>query len=99
MNQPAALDRALDEMLVQLGGMVLRLSSPEVTRTPEERHALACSVNQYSVCAARSGDPRVHQLKVELEETIKPRLRLVASRQSAPPDPSVTPAASGKAGG
>ena len=67
MNQFAGMDRALDEMLVQLGGMVLRLSSPEVTRTPEERHALACSVNQYSVCAARSGDPRVHQLKVELE--------------------------------
>ena len=67
MDQIAGMDRALDEMLVQLGGMVLRLSSPEVTRTPEERHALACSVNQYSVCAARSGDPRVHQLKVELE--------------------------------
>ena len=46
MNQSAALDRALDEMLVQLGGMVLRLSGPQVTRTPEERHALACSVNQ-----------------------------------------------------
>ena len=80
MNQSAALDRTLDEMLVQLGGMVLRLSSQEVTRTPEERHALACSVNQYSVCAARSGDPRVHQLKAELEETIKPQLRLVTSR-------------------
>jgi hypothetical protein len=80
MNQLARVDRALDEILVQLGGMVLRLSSPEVTRTPEERHALACSVNQYSVCAARSDDPRVQQLKVELEETIKPRLRLVANR-------------------
>ena len=79
-NQFAGMDRALDEMLVQLGGMVLRLSSPEVTRTPEERHALACSVNQYAVCAARSDDPRVHQLKVELEETIKPRLWLVANR-------------------
>jgi len=32
------------------------------------------------VCAARSGDPRVQQLKAELEETIKPHLRLVASR-------------------
>jgi hypothetical protein len=32
------------------------------------------------VCAASSGDPRVHQLKVELEQTIKPHLRLVASR-------------------
>jgi hypothetical protein len=32
------------------------------------------------VCAAHSQDPRVHQLKSELEETIKPQLRLVASR-------------------
>ena len=80
MDQFARMNRALDEMLVQLGGMVLRLSSPQVTRTPEERHALACSVNQYSVCAARSDDPRVHELKIELEETIKPKLRLVASR-------------------
>ena len=53
MNQLAGVDRALDEMLVQLGGIVLRLSSPEVTRTAEERLALARSVNQYSVCAAR----------------------------------------------
>ena len=80
MNELASVDRARDEMLVQLGGMVLRLSSPQETRTPEERHALACSVNQYAVCAARSGDPRVQQLKVELEQTIKPHLRLVASR-------------------
>ena len=67
MDQISGLDRALDEMLVHLGGMVLKLSSPQVTRTAEERHALACSVNRYSVCAARSGDPRVHQLKAELE--------------------------------
>jgi hypothetical protein len=80
MDQFAGMDRALDEMLVQLGGMVLRLSSPQVTRTAEERHALKCSVNQFAVCAARSDDPRVHQLKSELEETIKPQLRLVASR-------------------
>ena len=80
MNQFAGMDRALDEMLVQLGGMVLRLSSPEVTRTAEERHALKRSVNQYAICAAHSDDPRVHQLKSELEETIKPQLRLVASR-------------------
>ncbi|MET0675425.1 MAG: hypothetical protein ABW175_06465 [Bradyrhizobium sp.] len=80
MDQLAEVDQALDEMLVQLGGTVLRLSSPEVTRTPEERHALARSVNQYSVCAARSGDPRVHRIKAQLEATIKPSLRLVASR-------------------
>ena len=80
MNQFARMDRALDEVLVQLGGVVLRLSSPEVTRTAEERHALKRSVNQYAICAAHSDDPRVHQLKSELEETIKPHLRLVASR-------------------
>lgn len=79
MNQIASVNQALDEMLVQLGGVVLRLSSPKVTRTPEERHALACSVNQYAVCAARAGDPRVHQLKAEREATIKPHLRLVVS--------------------
>jgi hypothetical protein len=65
MNRIASVDRVLDEVLVQLGGMVLRLSSPDVTRTPQER---------------RSGDPRVHQLKAELEATIEPHLRLVASR-------------------
>lgn len=80
MNRIGSIDRALDEVLVQLGGMVLRLSSPEVTRTPEARRALACSVHQYSACAARSNDPRVQRLKAELEDTIKPHLRLVVSR-------------------
>ena len=79
MNQIASVDRALDEVLVQLGGMVLRLSSPQVTRTPEERRALACSVNQYSVCAARSADPRVHRLKAELDATIPPHWRRFVS--------------------
>jgi hypothetical protein len=64
--------------------MVLRLAGSEVTRTPQERRALACSVNQYAVCAARSQDPRVLELKAELkaefEATLKPRLRLVVSR-------------------
>ena len=80
MNELVKIDRALDEVLVQLGGMVLRLAAPEVTRTPEERGALARSVNQYSVCAARSADPRVQRLKTELEATLRPHLRLVASR-------------------
>jgi len=53
MNQFAGVDRALDEMLVQLGGMVLRLSSPQVTRTPEERHALAVlGQSIFDVCGA-----------------------------------------------
>ena len=80
MKELAAIDQAIDELLVQLGGIVLRLSSPQVTKSLDERRALARSVNQYSVCAARSGDPRVQELKAELNETIKPRLRLVVSR-------------------
>ena len=80
MKEAAAIDRAIDELLVQLGEMVLRLSSPQVTKRDDERRALVRSVNQYSVCAALSGDPRVHELKAELNETIRPRLRLVSSR-------------------
>jgi hypothetical protein len=80
MKELAAIDQAIDELLVQLGGIVLRLSSPQVTKSLDERRALARSVNQYSVCAARSGDPRVQELKAELKATLKPRLELVASR-------------------
>ncbi len=80
MNEFTKIDRALDEVLVQLGRMVLGLASPRITKSEEERQALARSVNQYAVCAATSDDPRVHQLRSELEETIRPRLRLVASR-------------------
>jgi hypothetical protein len=76
----ARIEKALDELLVNLGQMVLRLSSPELTRTREEREALARSVNQFSVCAMRSIDPRVLALAEELEDVAKPRLRLVASR-------------------
>ncbi|MCK1741176.1 hypothetical protein IVA80_09915 [Bradyrhizobium sp. 139] len=79
MRNLATIDIALDEMLVNLAAIVLRLSKPELTRTPEARHALAQSVHQYAVCAARSTDPRVHELKSQLEETLKPRLRIVAS--------------------
>jgi len=80
MNELASMDRALDEILVQLGGIVLRLSAPQVTKSPEERRALARSVHQFSICAAHSRDPRVQQLKAELDETLKPQLRLVARR-------------------
>ncbi|MDB5632311.1 MAG: hypothetical protein JWR49_1166 [Tardiphaga sp.] len=75
----AGIDKALDELLVNLGQMVLRLSSPQLTRTREEREALARSVNQFSVCAMHSMDPRVLQLAQELEDVLKPGLRLVAS--------------------
>jgi hypothetical protein len=80
MREFVRIDSALDELLVQLGRIVLRLSSPRVTRSTEERRALARSVHQYAVCAASSDDPRVLQLKAELQATLKPRLRLVASR-------------------
>jgi hypothetical protein len=80
IEQIAKIDRALDELLVGLGHMVLRLSSPQITRSREEREALARSVNQFSTCAARSNDPRVTKLAEELQDTLKPRLRLVASR-------------------
>ena len=78
MNELDKIDGALDEMLVDLAGIVLRLSKPDITRTPAARHALVQSVHQYSVCAARSTDPRVHELKAQLEETLKPNLRVIA---------------------
>jgi hypothetical protein len=51
-----------------------------VTKSGEERHALARSVHQFSICATHSSDARVQRLKAELDETLKPRLRLVANR-------------------
>jgi hypothetical protein len=80
MTEFAEIDRAIDGVLVQLGQMVLRLSNTHVATNAAERQALARSVNQFSVCAANSGDTRVQALKAELEETLKPRLRLVSSR-------------------
>jgi hypothetical protein len=74
------IDGIIDELLVQLGQMVVRLSHPQVTRSGDERVALARSVHQFAVCAASSKDPRVHQLAEQLDDIIKPRLRLVASR-------------------
>jgi hypothetical protein len=59
----AMIDRALDELLVQLGGMVLTLASPKVTRTGEERQALARSVSQYAISAASPDDSRVKELR------------------------------------
>lgn len=70
----------IDEVLVQLGQMVLKLSNPHVTKRDDERRALVRSVNHFSACAARSEDPRVRELDATLSETIKPRLRLVVSR-------------------
>ena len=74
------IDGIIDELLVQLGEMVKRLSHPQVTRSRDEREALMRSVRQFAVCAANSRDPRVLRLAEDLEQTLKPRLRLVASR-------------------
>jgi hypothetical protein len=79
-NEFAVIDRVLDEVLVQLGGMVLTLASPRVTKTSEERQALARSVSQYAICAANSDDPRVKELKARLEDSLKPKLQLVISK-------------------
>jgi len=78
MNELGTINGALDEMLVNLAGIVLRLARPEITNTPDAQQALARSVHQYSVCASHSADPRVHALKAELEATLKPRLRVIA---------------------
>nr|WP_299803936.1 hypothetical protein [Tardiphaga sp.] len=80
MQHIEKIDGIIDELLVQLGQMVMRLSHPSVTRTREEREALTRSVRQYALCAASSRDPRVLRLAEQLDDTLKPRLRLVASR-------------------
>jgi hypothetical protein len=77
MSEADNIDLALDEVLVRLGGIVLRLAS--VSKTAAEQRALAQSVNQYAACADRSSDPRVRQLRMELEATLQPRLKLVSS--------------------
>ncbi len=74
------IDRNIDEVLVNLGNMVLRLSSLQVARTSGEREALARSVNPFTLCANHSKDPRVQKLAEELEDTLRPLLRLVSSR-------------------
>jgi hypothetical protein len=80
VREVAMIDQMLDETLVNLGAMVLRLADPKVTRMADEHRALAKSVRQYARCAERSVDPRVHQLREELEKQVEPRLRLVWSQ-------------------
>jgi len=77
MDDYADINRTLDEVLVNLALIVLRVSKPDVTKTPEARHALVLSVKKFSQCATHSTDPRVQWLKNELEETLRPPLRLV----------------------
>lgn len=86
MDEIAKIDKALDELLVNLGGMVLRLA--KLSTNDAETQALARSVDQFSTCALSSKDGRVLRLAAELEAArlaacaapAKPRLRLVVSR-------------------
>lgn len=80
MDQIRRINDALDELLVGLGQTVLRLSQPDVTRTREERAALARSVQQFVTCAARSDDARVSALAKQLQDRVRPRLQLVVNR-------------------
>ena len=87
MNDPFAnIDRAIDELLLNLGGMVLRLA--RLTTTHDEQQALSRSVAQFTTCALSSRDARVRTLAAQLEAvllqkpsaTARPLLRLVVSR-------------------
>jgi hypothetical protein len=80
MEDIATIDRALDDLLVNLGGLVLRLANPELSTTLAERRALAQTIRQFSVCARRSSDPRLEQINNDLLDTLRPHLRLVASK-------------------
>ena len=96
MDQLTRIDKALDEALVNLGAIVLRLSDPAVTRTAHGRRALVRSVNQFSLCADRSGAPACSDLRVELEETIRPKLRLVSGQAFRRPRIATSPSSSAR---
>lgn len=83
MEHIRGIESALDELLVGLGQMVLRLADPAITRSPDERAALARSVHRYVSCSARSADPRVAALAKQLQHALAPRLRLVARADDA----------------
>jgi hypothetical protein len=86
MDEIAKIDKALDELLVNLGGLVLRLA--KLSTTEAATRALAQSVDQFSTCALSSKDARVRTLAAQLEATrlaaiavpARPQLRLVVSR-------------------
>lgn len=63
-------DQAIDEILIRLGNAVLMLAHPDITRTADEKAALAKSVNQFAVCAGSSKDERVTELACRLEAAL-----------------------------
>jgi hypothetical protein len=64
------IDRTIDEILIRLGNAVLILAHPDITRTEDEKAALAKSVNQFAVCAGNSRDERVVMLACRLEAAL-----------------------------
>jgi hypothetical protein len=70
MTGAAAFDQTIDEILVRLGNAVLTLAHPDITRTDDEKAALAKSVNQFAVCASSSKDGRVTALAGRLEAAV-----------------------------
>ena len=90
IDKVAGINRAIDELLVNLGEIVLRLAAPTVTRSVAEHAALTRSVEKFATCAASSHDIRVQRLAMELAATQKvhdapalkaasrPNLRLVS---------------------
>ena len=82
MDNVAGINRAIDDLLVNLGEIVLRLSVPAVTRSVAEHAALTRSVEKFATCAASSHDVRVQRLAMQLAATQKvhdaPALRTVS---------------------
>lgn len=63
-------DQAIDEILIRLGNTVLALADPDITRSEDEKAALARSVSQFATCAASSNDERVLALARRLEAVV-----------------------------
>ena len=79
-------DQAIDEILIRLGSTVLILAHPDITRTEEEKAALAKSVSQFATCAKDSRDERVTALAGRLEAVVNfhlPRPAAIAQRSAA----------------
>lgn len=63
-------DQVIDEILIRLGYTVLTLAHPDITRTEEEKAALAKSVSRFATCASSSRDKRVTALAGQLEAVV-----------------------------
>ena len=73
-------DRAIDEILIRLGNAVLILAHPDITRTRDEKAALAKSVNQFAVCAGSSNDETETERNARRAKRASPEARLTRHR-------------------